>query len=119
MTLEHMFPRSLRGPEDEKNLIWACGRCNSSKGARRPYEWFTLRGGLRVAKYDLPRIAEGKYLKLVYEILREQGSIDLTADDLEAQVCPRCDLRELCTKEGSAGKLSPLCLDGCTTLSLV
>lgn len=95
-----------------------CQKCNSAKGARRPYEWYTLTLGLRGAKYDVPRIAEGKYLKLVYEILGEKGLLDLSIQDLKAQVCPECDLGTMCVMEESVGKLSPLCLDGMVTLCL-
>ncbi|MFQ5884717.1 MAG: HNH endonuclease, partial [Thermoplasmata archaeon] len=112
LTLEHLFPRSLRGPQKEKNVVWVCKRCNSEKGARRPYEWYTRRSGLKAAKYDVPRIAEGKYLKLAYEILGEGGLLDVSVEDLRVRVCPNCDLGDLCVEEDSVGKLSVLCLDG-------
>lgn len=116
LTLEHLFPRCLNGPDDEKNVIWVCSRCNSSKGSKRLYEWWTVKKGLEGAKYEVPRIAEGKYLKFLYETLKERGLLDLTVDDLRKQVCPECDLKSLCIREKSAGKLSPLCLDGIATL---
>ncbi|MFQ6128731.1 MAG: HNH endonuclease [Thermoplasmata archaeon] len=118
LTLEHLFPRSLGGLQDEKNVVWVCKSCNSSKGARRPYEWYTLMHGLRGAKYNVPRIAEGKYLKLVYEILRAKGLLDYSIDDVRADVCPDCNLGEVCVHENSVGKLSPLCLDGMVTICL-
>lgn len=118
LTIEHLFPKSLRGPQNEKNVVRVCRKCNSAKGARRPYEWYTITGGLQKAKYDVPRIAEGKYLKLVFEILQEEGFLDLSIHDLITQVCPDCDLGEMCEKERSVGKLSPLCLDGIVTLCL-
>ncbi len=118
LTLEHLFPQSMRGPQDEKNVIWVCQQCNSSKGARRPYEWYTQVRGLRGAKYDVPRIAEGKYLKLVYEILEQKGLLDLSVEELTSQVCPKCDLGRICVEHDSVGKLSPLCLDGMTALCL-
>jgi hypothetical protein len=70
VTLDHLFSRSLGGPDDEKNVIWVCRQCNSSKGARRLYEFWAAKEGLRGAKYSVPRIAEGKYLKLLYEVFR-------------------------------------------------
>jgi 5-methylcytosine-specific restriction endonuclease McrA len=104
VTLEHLFPQSLGGPQDEKNVVWVCQNCNSSKGARRPYEWYTKTGGLKDAKYNVPRIAEGKYLKLAFEIIGVGG--------------PKCDLGYVCEEENSVGRLSPLCLDGMVTISL-
>jgi len=62
LALDHLIPRALNGPQDEKKAVWVCASCNSSKGARRLYEYWTTRGGLKAAKYDVPRIAEGKYL---------------------------------------------------------
>ncbi len=116
LTLDHLFPRALNGPDDEKNVIWVCRSCNSSKGARRLYELWTIDKGLKGAKYLVPRIAEGKYLKLLYEVFKEKGVLDRTMGDIKEQICPRCDMRALCAKEKSVEKLSPLCLDGMATL---
>jgi len=118
LTIDHLFPRSLNGPNNEKNIVWICSKCNSSKGSKRLYELWTIKKGLNGAKYGVPRIAEGKYLKLVYEILRNKGMLDLTINDMRKQICPKCDLQVLCLKEESIGELSPLCLDGLTTLCL-
>src|SRR3989304_1358021 len=46
LTLDHLFPKSLGGPNDEKNVAWICRGCNSSKGARRLYELWTINKGL-------------------------------------------------------------------------
>jgi hypothetical protein len=119
LTLEHMFPRALGGPNDEKNIVWVCPSCNSSKRDRRLYEYYALKGGLKTAKYDVPRIAEGKYLKFLYEMFRDKGLLDADIEYLKEKVCPHCDLRETCVKEKSEGKLSPLCLDGLATLCLM
>jgi hypothetical protein len=116
LTLDHLFPRSLNGPNDEKNVIWVCKKCNSSKGARRLYELWTIKKGLKGAKYGVPRIAEGKYLKLLYEVFREKAMLDLTMREIKEQACPECDIKALCVEEGSVEKLSPLCLDGLATM---
>ncbi|MBC7113375.1 MAG: HNH endonuclease [Candidatus Methanomethyliales bacterium] len=118
LTIDHLFPRSLNGPNNEKNVVWICSKCNSSKGSKRLYELWTIKKGLYGAKYEVPRIAEGKYLKLVYEILRDKGMLALTINEVRKQICPKCDLHVLCLKEESVGVLSPLCLDGLTTLCL-
>ncbi len=111
-----MFPRVLNGPEDEKNVIWACKRCNSAKGTKRLYELWAIKSGLEGAKYEVPRIAEGKYLKLLYEIFKEKRMLDITMGDIKKQVCPKCDIKIMCVKEKSVEKLSPLCLDGIATI---
>jgi len=118
LSLEHLFPRTLHGPDDEKNVTWICRRCNSSKGAKRPYEYWTVRDGLKAAKYDMPRLVEGKYLKFVFETLSGSGFLDLSIVEIEAKVCPGCDLGGLCRREHTLHKLSPLCLDGITTRQL-
>jgi len=54
LTLEHLFPRAFRGPEDEKNAVWACAACNSAKGARRLYEFWAERGASRPRSTTFP-----------------------------------------------------------------
>jgi len=115
LTIDHLFPRSLNGPDDEKNIIWVCSKCNSSKGSKRLYELWTIKEGLKGAKYDVPRIAEGKYLKFLYETLEERGMLNLAMNEIKRRICPECDVKPLCTKEKSVGELSPLCLDGIAT----
>jgi len=75
-----------------------------------------MKYGLESAKYDMPRIAEGKYLKFAYEVLRSKELLKIDKKRLRAEICPKCDLRKLCEKEGSAGEFSPLCLDGILSL---
>jgi hypothetical protein len=116
LTLEHMLPQKFNGPNTERNLVWICRGCNSSKGAKRLYEYYVFKGGLDAAKYGVPRIAEGKYLKFAYEVLQENHLLNLTVKQLTQTVCPTCDLKPLCIKEDTEGKFSTLCLDGILTL---
>ena len=116
LTIDHLLPRLYNGPNDEKNIIWLCQKCNSSKGSKRLYEFWTTQHGLEGAKYEVPRIAEGKYLKFVYESLKNKGLLNLDIRKIKTQVCPACDLKKVCIEEKSEGKLSPLCLDGALTL---
>lgn len=118
LTLDHLIPQSMGGPNDEKNAVWICSSCNSSKHARGLYEYWTNKSGLKGAKYDVPRIAEGKYLKLLQEILGPRGYLGWTQADLAKRVCPACRLHSLCVSQGSERKLSPLCLDAIATLAL-
>jgi hypothetical protein len=116
LTVDHLLPRCFNGPDDEKNVTFVCKECNSSKGNRRLYEFWTLKKGLEGAKYEVPRIAEGKYLKFAYEVLKNKCLLDLSISEIKKQICPKCDVKNLCVKEKSVGKLSPLCLDGILTL---
>ncbi len=100
LTLEHMLPRARSGPDLPENAVWVCGGCNSKKGSKRLYEWYGLE-----SRNSLPRIAEGKYLKLLYSLHEERGTLDAAPFDL----CPSCDLGAKCPIEG---KLSVYCLEG-------
>ncbi len=116
LTVEHLFPRVLNGPDNEKNIIWICKKCNSSKGSKKLYEWWTTRIGLKNAKYNVPRIAEGKYLKLIYESLKRSDMLEFDIEKIKNKVCPECDLKTLCKKENSENTLSILCLDRIATI---
>ncbi len=116
LTLEHLLPRRHCGPNCEKNVVWVCRSCNSKKGARRLYEYYVATGGLDAAKYSVPRIAEGKYLKFTHEVLEANHMLTMQIGDLTAQVCPVCDLKPICIQQKTEGKLSTLCIDGLLTL---
>lgn len=116
LTLEHLLPQKYHGPNVEKNLVWICKSCNSSKGARRLYEYFAVQADVEAAKYEVPRIAEGKYLKFAFETLKEKNLLTTSASQLSSAVCPKCDMRQLCIKQDSEGELSPFCIDGLLTL---
>jgi rubrerythrin len=116
LTLEHLLPRCFNGPDYEKNIVWICKPCNSSKGSKRLYEYWIDKYGLKTGKNRVPRIAEGKYLKFAFEVLENKGFLTLSIEDIAPQVCPRCDLKNTCIKERTENKLSVLCLDGILTL---
>jgi hypothetical protein len=116
LTLEHLLPQKFNGPNVERNLVWICKSCNSQKGARRLYEYFAIQAGIEAAKYEVPRIAEGKYLKFAYEALKENNLLETSATQLSSDICPKCDMKQLCIRQESEGKLSPFCIDGMLTL---
>jgi hypothetical protein len=103
LTLEHMLPRSRGGPDAPENAVWVCGQCNSKKGSKRLYEWYGLD-----SRNAVPRIAEGKYLKLLYSLHEDRGTLNATPDAL----CSGCDMSAKCPVEG---KLTVYCLEGCFT----
>jgi hypothetical protein len=85
------------------NAVGVCKSCNSRKGSRRLYEWYGLE-----ERNDVPRVAEGKYLKLLYSLHEKGGTLDSAPKSL----CPKCDLGEKCPVPG---KLSVYCLEGTFT----
>ena len=105
LTLEHILPRARGGPDIPENGAWVCGQCNSSKGAKRLYEWKGLKN-----KDRHHRIAEGKYLKLMYKLHEDRGTLDIT--DVK-ELCADCDMGALCEEEGSVERLTVYCLEGC------
>jgi len=105
LTLEHILPRSRNGPDSPDNAIMVCPSCNSSKGNKRLYEWMGLEN-----RYEVSRIAEGKYLKLLYALHEKRGTLDLPASNLAARLCPDCDLGPKCPEKA---KLTVYCLEGC------
>jgi len=102
LTTEHILPRSRGGPDSTDNVIRVCSSCNSSKGPKRLYEWFT-----RAKKDSIPRIAQGKYLKLLYTLHEQNGTLDRDI------LCDSCDMEKICISEGIENKLTVYCLEGC------
>lgn len=110
LTLEHILPKSCGGPDIPDNAIKICQSCNSSKGKKKLYEWKGLKH-----KDEIARIAEGKYLKLLYELHEKNGTLNITREELESKLCPKCAEKELCKKEGTEGKLTVFCIEGIFT----
>lgn len=107
LTTEHILPRVCGGPDSPDNAIRICKTCNSKKGGKRLYEWFT-----RARKDEIPRIAEGKYLKLLYDLHEKKRTLDTHLSVLQEKICPHCDLKKRCFGEAVEGKLTVYCLEG-------
>jgi hypothetical protein len=107
LTFEYVLPRSCGGPDILDNAIRVCHSCNSSKGGRRLYEWKGLR-----AKDKIPRIAEGKYLKLLYDLHDKRGTLNVDRKELGWMMCPTCDLTPQCVEADTVEKLTVYCLEG-------
>ena len=104
LTVEHILPLSRGGPDHPDNTIWACKECNLKKSKKRLYEFFTLE-----KKDEVPRIAEGKYLKLIYDLHESNKTLDIVEI---STLCPECDLKKSCIEQGIDGKLNAYCLEG-------
>lgn len=81
LTVEHILPRCCGGPDIPDNAIRVCRQCNLNKRDKRLYEWIGLKN-----KDNIPRIAEGKYLKLLYELHEERGTLDIDNNDLKTKL---------------------------------
>jgi hypothetical protein len=109
LTLEHILPTVRGGPNIADNATFVCKKCNSSKGPKRLYEWFGYAN-----RDKIPRIAEGKYLKLMFELHKRMGTLDMSKDQIQ-QLCRKCDMGAECEKIGKEGKLTVYCLEGIFT----
>jgi hypothetical protein len=107
LTIEHILPRCCGGPDTTDNAIRVCKKCNSSKGGKRLYEWTNYD-----RKDQIQRIAEGKYLKLLYELHSKNGTLDVDKDNLVRALCPKCNMQSLCKAIDREGKLTVFCLEG-------
>lgn len=87
LMLDHILPRSRNGPDSPDNAVWVFKSCNSSKGNRRLYEWYELD-----RRDEVPRIAEGKYLKLLYALHEQMGTLYIK--DIPP-LCTKCDLDKM------------------------
>jgi hypothetical protein len=107
LTTEHILPKSCGGPDTPDNVIRVCTSCNSKKSSKRLYEWNGLEN-----KDSINRIAEGKYLKLLYDLHEQAGTLDISQDNLMIKLCPKCNMKHLCQKAGKEYKLSVYCIEG-------
>ena len=70
---EHIIPKAKVVIDEIDNMVLACRACNAAKGGRDPFEWYGTE-----RQYEIPRLVLGKYLKLIYDIHDERGSLDAT-----------------------------------------
>lgn len=108
LTLEHLLPLCRGGPDISDNAVRVCSKCNCSKGGKRLYEWYLDKENMQIAKYKVPRIAEGKYLKLLYELHKSKGTLKVEKKNIK-ELCEICDLMPKCPEKT---KLTVLCLEG-------
>jgi HNH endonuclease len=95
------------GPDTIDNMVLACRNCNSSKGARDLFEWYG-----KGRQYEIPRLALGKYLKLIFELHERAGTLD--SSDVNADA--RLDVSDLGAVLAPA--LTPASRSGNTTPEL-
>ena len=101
LSIDHLIPKSRGGPDIADNGILACRSCNSSKGDKGVYEWYGIE-----RRNEIPRIVEGKYLKLLYTLHENQGTLQMGRQNL-AELCRICSQGRLCEES----KLTVYCLE--------
>ena len=78
---EHIIPRSLGGLDTIDNMVLACRDCNLAKGARDLFEWYG-----KDRQYEIPRLALGKYLKLIFDAHERMGTLDAMDTNADGQL---------------------------------
>jgi len=101
LSIDHLIPKSRGGPDIADNAILSCRTCNSSKGDKGVYEWYGL-----ARRDEIPRIVEGKYLKLLYSLHEQRGTLNMGRVNL-SELCKTCSQGRLC----SESKLTVYCLE--------
>ncbi|MCY3974633.1 MAG: HNH endonuclease [Simkaniaceae bacterium] len=79
---DHIIPKNLGGLDHTDNRVNICSSCNSSKGAKLPFEWFDSsarknlfkRYGIEEEK-ELPSFVASKYLKNLYELHKKHDTL--------------------------------------------
>ena len=90
-------PRHLQTQEWAISGLWS----NSSKGDKGVYEWYGIE-----RRNEIPRIVEGKYLKLLYTLHENQGTLQMGRQNL-VDLCKICSQGRLCKES----KLTVYCLE--------
>ena len=93
ISLDHLIARNKGGYESADNAIWACRNCNSSKSDKSLYEWYGYD-----RRNEIPRIAEGKYLKLLYKLHEEKGTLNMGLEEIKEKLCKDCNNKYLCDR---------------------
>lgn len=76
LSIDHLVPRKLGGINAGENMVWACRRCNSSKGAVDVLEWFARREAFP------PLLLLRRYLKLAFEYFTTERLMDETIEEV-------------------------------------
>ena len=92
LCVDHLIPKMRGGVDASDNLIWACRRCNSSKGSRDLLEWMTARSRFP------PILLLRRYIKLVARYCEQHGRLDSTLDRLDNEPPMPFDVRMLPTR---------------------
>ena len=74
-------PPSCRQLFEIHNIIWACKKCNSSKGEKDLYEWYGVEN-----RNKIPRVVEGKYLKLAYLCNECRGTLNQSDPNKDGRI---------------------------------
>jgi len=86
LSLDHIIPISRGGIDpliknlldSSDNCVWACKKCNCSKGDRDVFEWYG-----KEKMDEIPKLVISKFLKLSYRLHETQGTLHLKDINLD------------------------------------
>lgn len=102
---DHLIPRSRGGTDSAENIVWSCNTCNASRGDQGVFQWLGLKN-----KDHLHRLVAGKYLKELYELHSQRGTLDVHKDSI-GQLCPQCRNGPTCIEWHKVQELTCFCLE--------
>ncbi len=105
LQVDHLIPRSRGGLDSADNTVWSCSTCNASRGDQGVFQWLGLK-----RKDGLHRLVAGKYLKQLFELHSEQGTLELHKNDI-ARLCPQCRNQPTCRQWSKEQELTCFCLE--------
>ena len=97
LSLDHLVPRLVGGPDDANNLIPACRSCNSSKGAHDVMAWHVRKG-----RYPRRAVLR-RYVKLAWRSCEQEGQLDRRLADVDDMPFDLRALAQAVTTSGIGG----------------
>jgi hypothetical protein len=101
----YLIPQSRGGSDSADNLVLSCRQCNSSRNDKGVFEWLGLE-----KKDNLHRLVAGKYLKELYDLHHEKGTLNVSLDVLQ-KLCSVCRNHETCARWDTVEELTCFCLE--------
>ena len=87
LSVDHLIPRIKGGANSADNSLFACKRCNSSKGGSDLFEWYNKR------ECFPPLLVIRRYLKIVYLYCANNNLLEKRLEDIDLSNLPfRLDL---------------------------
>ena len=98
LCVDHLIPRFRGGPDHADNLVWACKKCNSSKGKKDMLAWSVEKGNFP------PILLLRRYMKIVSRYCEDHGIMDDALASVDASALP-FDIHALPPKFPPLGEL--------------
>lgn len=105
LSADHLIPGNRGGSDSSDDTVITCRSCNAAKGDKGVFEWLGLE-----RKDTLHRLVAGKYLKQLYTLHEEAGTLDVSKHRLSI-LCRSCSLADVCSEWEAEGTLTCFCLE--------